>query len=249
MRKLGAAGLRIIKNFEGCRLVAYKPVAAEPYYTIGWGHYGPDVKEGERITQAEADALLAKDLERYVAHTNNPSNVPIIKQLTQNQFDALVSFCYNCGPGNLQKLCKGRTAKEIAENMPKYNKGSGQVLLGLTRRRAAEVELFNTPDKPAKENEDLAKIAELEKKIQEQDKIIQKQADRIGALETHVNISGKQNPPKWAEQALIAAKKVGAITTTADKGMAEIKMIQTLYNMGLFNPDVIAMLKNAKKEV
>ena len=47
MRKpIGAAGLLLIKNFEGCRLKAYKPVPTEKYWTIGWGHYGPDVQEG-----------------------------------------------------------------------------------------------------------------------------------------------------------------------------------------------------------
>jgi len=145
-RKISQAGITLIKSFEGCRLTAYKPVAAETYWTIGWGHYGPDVKQGMTITQAEADAMLVKDLAKYEAYVNNPAYVPITAQLTQNQFDALVSFCYNCGAGNLKTLCTGRTAAEIAASIPKYNKGSGQVLAGLVRRRAAEVALFNKED-------------------------------------------------------------------------------------------------------
>ena len=58
-RPIGAAGLALIKRFEGCRLTAYKPVPTEKYWTIGWGHYGPDVCQGDRITQVKADAMLA----------------------------------------------------------------------------------------------------------------------------------------------------------------------------------------------
>lgn len=146
MKKIGDAGLKLIKNFEGCRLTAYKPVATEQYWTIGWGHYGPDVKQGMTITQAQADAMLVKDLAKYEAYVNNPSYVPLTDKLTQNQFDALVSFTYNCGNGSLKKLCAGRTLAQIVQAIPMYNKGGGNVLQGLVRRRAAEVELFNKGD-------------------------------------------------------------------------------------------------------
>lgn len=144
-RKLGYEGLLLIKNFEGCRLTAYKAVPTEKYYTIGWGHYGPDVDEDMVITQKQADALLLKDLEASVACVNNAKHCPITEDLNQNQFDALVSFCFNCGAGNLKKLCANRTASEIASMIPAYNKSGGKVLAGLVRRRAAEQELFNRP--------------------------------------------------------------------------------------------------------
>jgi len=137
-RKISQAGIQLIKNFEGCRLTAYKPVPTETYWTIGWGHYGPDVKAGMIITQAQADAMFLTDIVRY----ENPVN-DLSLQLNQNQFDALVSFCYNCGAGNLRKLCLGRAAEQIAASMPQYNKGGGNVLAGLVRRRKAELELFN----------------------------------------------------------------------------------------------------------
>ena len=60
-KPVGEAGLALIKRFEGCRLTAYKPVSTEKYWTIGWGHYGPDVREGQVITQTQADALLISD--------------------------------------------------------------------------------------------------------------------------------------------------------------------------------------------
>lgn len=141
-RSLGSAGLELIKNFEGCRLKAYKPVPTEKYWTIGWGHYGPDVKEGMTITQAQADAFLVQDCAGSVDAVNNPKYCPATAVLTQNQFDALVSFTFNCGSGSLKKLCAGRTLEQIAEKMLLYNKGGGKVLPGLVRRRKAEQELF-----------------------------------------------------------------------------------------------------------
>lgn len=145
-RKISQAGLKLIKNFEGCRLTAYKPVPTEIYWTIGWGHHGVDVKQGMTITQAQADAMLVKDLAKYEAYVNDRAYVPITDKLNQNQFDALVSFCYNCGPGNLKKLCTGRTIEQIAHNITAYNKAGGKVLAGLVRRREAELALFNKED-------------------------------------------------------------------------------------------------------
>ena len=141
-KTLGDAGLELIKSFEGCRLKAYKPVPTEKYWTIGWGHYGPDVTEGMTITQKQADDLLVKDCASSVAAVNNPKYCPITEELNQNQFDALVSFAFNCGSGGLKTLCANRTAAEIAEKMLLYNKGGGKVLAGLVRRRKAEQELF-----------------------------------------------------------------------------------------------------------
>ena len=144
-KKLGFAGLSLIKSFEGCRLTAYKAVPTETYFTIGWGHYGPDVTEGMTITQARADELLLQDIESSVASVNNAKYCPITEELNQNQFDALVSFTFNCGVGNLKTLCANRTAAQIANKIPAYNKAGGNVLAGLVRRRKAEQELFNTP--------------------------------------------------------------------------------------------------------
>jgi GH24 family phage-related lysozyme (muramidase) len=136
-------GIKLIKSFEGCRLKAYKPVSTERYWTIGWGHYGPDVTEGMTITKIQADNILVTDLAKYESYVNSVAYVPVTAQLNQNQFDALVSFCYNCGNGCLQQLCKSRTIAQIAANITKYNKGGDKVLAGLVRRRAAELELFN----------------------------------------------------------------------------------------------------------
>ena len=139
-RKIGQAGLALIKQYEGCRLAAYRCAAG--VWTIGYGHTA-GVHSGMTITQARADAYLQQDIAKFEGYVNNPAYVPITEQLNQNQFDALVSFAFNLGAGNLRKLCKGRTAAQIARAMPSYNKAAGKVLAGLTRRRKAEQALFN----------------------------------------------------------------------------------------------------------
>ncbi len=144
-KPIGTAGLALIKQFEGCRLTAYKPVPTETYWTIGWGHYGPDVREGQTITQAQADAMLAADCQRFADAVDNPAYCPLTAQLNANQRDALISFTFNCGSGCLKTLCKGRTLPQICTAMALYNKSGGKPLAGLTRRRKAEQELFNTP--------------------------------------------------------------------------------------------------------
>lgn len=134
--KTSQRGIEMIKRYEGLRLRAYKPVTTEKYWTIGYGHYGPDVAADAGITNAQADAYLRADLDKF------ERAVDALGNWTQNQFDALVSFAYNCGPANVQKLCKGRTPQQIADCIPLYNKAGGKVLTGLTRRRNEERALF-----------------------------------------------------------------------------------------------------------
>ena len=141
-RKIGQAGLALIKQYEGCRLAAYRCAAG--VWTIGYGHTA-GVHSGMTITQAQADAYLQQDIAKFEGYVNNPAYVPITEQLNQNQFDALVSFAFNLGAGNLRKLCKGRTAAQIAQAMTQYCKANGKVLAGLRRRRAAEQAFFNKP--------------------------------------------------------------------------------------------------------
>ncbi len=141
-RKIGQAGLALIKQYEGCRLAAYRCAAG--VWTIGYGHTA-GVHSGMTITQAQADAYLQQDIAKFEGYVNNPAYVPITANLNQNQFDALVSFAFNLGAGNLRKLCKGRTAAQIPQAITQYCKANGKVLAGLRRRRAAEQALFNKP--------------------------------------------------------------------------------------------------------
>lgn len=139
-RKISQAGLDLIKQFEGCRLVAYQCSAGA--WTIGYGHT-VGVHRGMKITQAQAEAYLKQDVAKFEKYVNNASYVPFTDKLNQNQFDALVSFAFNLGQGNLMKLCKGRTINQVPVAMPQYCKANGKTLPGLQRRRKAEATLYN----------------------------------------------------------------------------------------------------------
>ena len=139
--KTSEKGIELLKNFEGFRSHAYKALSNEPYFTIGWGHYGADVKENDFWNQKHADRQLKKDLVKF-------ENLVIAYDYhyhwTQNEFDALVSFTYNCGGSNLKNLLAWgkRTKNEIAYFLPQYNKANGKTIPGLVTRRTAELELF-----------------------------------------------------------------------------------------------------------
>ena len=134
-------GIDLIKSFEGFRAQSYKCLVTEKYFTIGYGHYGPDVKLGQVITKREAEALLLKDLERFVAAVNR---YDYHYDFNQNEFDALVSFTYNLGEGCLCQVTdnKRRNKLEIAEKMLLYYNSGGKKIEGLVRRRKAEHDLF-----------------------------------------------------------------------------------------------------------
>ena len=139
-RKIGQAGLALIKQFEGCRLAAYQCSAG--VWTIGYGHTA-GVHKGMKITQAQAEEYLKHYVAKFEKYVNNPSYVPFTDKLNQNQFDALVSFAFNLGQGNVKKLCTGRVMNQIPSAMQQYCKAAGKTLPGLQRRRKAEAALYN----------------------------------------------------------------------------------------------------------
>ena len=138
-------GLALIKRFEGCRLTAYQDSVG--VWTIGYGHT-LDVSKGRTITQQQADHYLRADCANAEKAVNRYIH---IYHWNQNQFDALVSFTFNCGSGNLKTLLNGgtRSISQISEKIPAYRKAGGKVLEGLVNRRAAEKTLFDTPVAPA----------------------------------------------------------------------------------------------------
>jgi lysozyme len=138
----------LIRRYEGCKLKAYKCSAGKN--TIGFGatfyENGSAVQQGDVITQERADQLFIILLDQFAAQVR-----PLIKQpLNDNQFGALLSFAYNAGVGALQRstLLKLVNANPnnpaIRQEFNKWNKAGGKVLLGLTRRRTAEAELYFT---------------------------------------------------------------------------------------------------------
>jgi lysozyme len=138
--KISKNGLDLIKHFEGCELEAYKCPAG--VWTIGYGHIKTAV-EGMTITQHQADEMLIEEMNEYEGYINNSVRV----DLTQNQFDAMVSWVYNLGSGNLNastllKVLNSGDYAGVPEQMLRWNKAGGRVLEGLTRRRQAEADLF-----------------------------------------------------------------------------------------------------------
>jgi len=142
--RTGPQGIELIRHFEGCRLDAYLCPAG--VWTIGYGHTA-DVKEGDSIDQEAAEAFLIEDLEKFEQAVTRLVEVP----LTQQQFDALVSWTFNLGAGNLaestllRKLNNYQYA-EVPEQMMRWVRAGGQVLEGLVKRRAAEAALFQNKD-------------------------------------------------------------------------------------------------------
>jgi GH24 family phage-related lysozyme (muramidase) len=140
-RQINAKGLRLLKSFEGLRLQAYlDPVGI---WTIGYGTT-TGVRPGMRITEAEAEALLQRDLARFEQAVSQLITVP----LNEDQYSALVSFTYNVGEGalsssTLRRLLNQRDYLGAADQLLRWNRGDGgRELVGLTRRRRAERALF-----------------------------------------------------------------------------------------------------------
>lgn len=141
--KISENGINLIKQFEGCMLHAYKCVPSEEYYTIGYGHYGADVRADQTITQETAESMLRDDIRRYETLVNIYQSR---YNFNQNEYDAMVSFCYNIGALNQLTQNGKRTKKEIADAMLLYvHDSAGNELEGLVNRRKAERELFITP--------------------------------------------------------------------------------------------------------
>lgn len=133
--KTGQAGINLIKQFEGCQLEAYKCPAG--VWTIGYGHT-EDVKQGDKITQAQAEAILKIDLAKYEVKVNQYGKY----NWTQNEFDAMVSVAFNLGSIDQLTANGTRSKAVIAEKILLYNKAGNTVLAGLTKRRQAERDLF-----------------------------------------------------------------------------------------------------------
>ena len=133
-------GVALIKKFEGCELEAYQCSAG--VWTIGYGHT-KDIVEGMTISKEQAEEMLVDELHEYENYINKYVTVA----LSQNQFDALVSWVYNLGPANLKastllKVLNQGKYEDVPAQIKRWNKAGGKVLEGLIRRREAEACLF-----------------------------------------------------------------------------------------------------------
>lgn len=139
--KMNDAGLKLLKSFEGCSLVAYKDIVGK--WTIGFGHCDAKLSENDSITQEQADELLQKDLGHFEEEVRQILEVDV----SENQFAALVCFAYNVGLGSLyhshllSKLNSGDISG-AADEFLRWDRAGGVVVPGLLRRREAERNLF-----------------------------------------------------------------------------------------------------------
>ena len=142
--KISDEGLSLIKHFEGCELKAYR--CAANVLTIGYGST-KGVTEDMEITQEGAEELLQEEMHEYEGYINDMVKVP----LEQHQFDAMVSWVFNLGSGNLSsstllKKLNNSEYDEVPAQIKRWNKAGGKVLDGLIRRREAESLLFQNKE-------------------------------------------------------------------------------------------------------
>jgi len=138
----GEQGIALIKQFEGLRLARYLDAVGKP--TIGYGHLIlPHERFTRPLTPAEAEALLRRDLRGAELNLRKLLRVPV----TQQQFDALMSFVFNLGAGRLRsstllRYLNAGACTRAADQFLVWNKAGGKPLAGLTKRRQAERALF-----------------------------------------------------------------------------------------------------------
>lgn len=140
------SGIDLMHQFEGCKLTAY--LCPAKVWTIGWGNtFYEDkskVKQGDVITQERANELFQNIVNEFASGVKKL----LAKDINENQFSALVCFAYNVGTGNLKQSTLLRKVNNnpfdvtISNEFMRWNKASGKVLNGLTRRRKAESELY-----------------------------------------------------------------------------------------------------------
>lgn len=156
MREINTVMFEALKRFEGLKLTSY--LCPANVYTVGYGHTGPDVKPGMKITLKEAEYLLDKDLDYFELAVSRM----ISKPMTENQFSAMVSLAYNIGTGSpdpakrgfydsaVRKYFEAGKINEAADAFLNHNRarvnGLLKVLPGLDTRRKFERELFLRPD-------------------------------------------------------------------------------------------------------
>jgi lysozyme len=141
MMVLGPKGKALIQGFEQCRLAAYPD--QKGVWTIGWGHTGPEIVEGLTCTQDQADQWFKEDTDWACKAIIRTVDVA----LNQNQFDALVSFVFNVGAyseahSTLVSMLNRAQYAQAANQFQFWNHTGGVVSAGLTKRRAAERDLF-----------------------------------------------------------------------------------------------------------
>lgn len=140
--KTSEAGIMLIKMFEGFSARPYDDVVGKK--TIGYGHLIKDGESFTSMTDEEATILLASDL----SHAEDCIETFVDVELSQNEYDALISFIFNLGcsafkGSTLCRLLNNGNKDGASKQFPRWNKAGGKEVAGLTRRRLAEQAMFN----------------------------------------------------------------------------------------------------------
>ena len=157
MRNISDNGLHFTAAFEQFRGTAYRATSAEKYLTIGYGHYGSDVKEGQKITEGQALILLNRDMAAAVKAVDAVAH----PSLTQAQFDAVVDLVFNAGAGVIAsttgtgKALRAGDVKTLRAKLALFINQNGKPVLGLRRRVAGRLALFD--GKPWQEAEKIGR--------------------------------------------------------------------------------------------
>lgn len=144
-RNISENGLHFTAAFEGFRAKAYKATAAEKYWTIGYGHYGADVSADQVMSEEQALRLLAHDMAKAVQAVDAAAAA----SLTQPQFDAMCDLVYNVGPGAIGastgtgKALRAGDIATLRQKLPQFINQNGKPVLGLRRRAAGRLALFD----------------------------------------------------------------------------------------------------------
>lgn len=160
MRNISNNGLKFVAAWEQFRGTAYRATPSEQYLTIGYGSYGPHVKEGQKITEGQALILLNRDIAAAVKAVDAVAH----PSLTQAQFDAMVDLVFNAGTkviGPTTGTGKALRAGDIAtlrQKIPQFIYQDGVVMLGLRRRVAGRLALFD--GKPWQEAEKIGRAVQ-----------------------------------------------------------------------------------------
>lgn len=160
MRTMSDNGLKFVAAWEQFRGTAYRATPAEKYLTIGYGSYGPHVKEGQKITEGQALILLNRDMAAAVKAVDAVAH----PSLTQAQFDAVVDLVFNAGAGVIAsntgtgQALRAGDVKALRAKLALFINQNGKPVLGLRRRVAGRLALFD--GKPWQEAEKIGRAVQ-----------------------------------------------------------------------------------------
>lgn len=160
MRNISNNGLKFTAAWEQFRGTAYRATPAEKYLTIGYGSYGPHVKEGQKITEGQALILLNRDMAAAVKAVDAVAH----PSLTQAQFDAVVDLVFNAGAGVIAsttgtgQALRAGDVKTLRAKLALFINQNGKPVLGLRRRVAGRLALFD--GKPWQEAEKIGRAVQ-----------------------------------------------------------------------------------------